>query len=348
MLNDLNFGLKQKFNVKCLIDILMLIISCILFLFFARMNKILPYDTFVFITIIVVINVAAHLVTKQWILNVIKKSMTTQSDSLADTTSELMNSFETQKRIFEHLTSNTKSISNLIEKLKSLSEEAVTTSKNTEKQVTQSINFSEKEHEAISSNAGKMLVLRQKIQMIAELILELSEHSQQIGNTINVVDDIAEQTNMLALNAAVEAARAGEHGKGFAVVAGEIRKLADESKQAITKITSLTSNIQYTTNSTVMATEEGSKEIESVVKDINNVSSNSEILLNLIKEILESLDILNQNAKKQNDIIERLNSIDEENTQISENLIQAISSNADRVSKLNELSSEIKSSAAEN
>ena len=98
--------------------------------------------------------------------------------------------------------------------LKNVSNEALATSKNTEKQVNQSIAFSQKEHEAISANADKMLVLRQKIQMIAELILELSEHTQQIGNTISVVDDIAEQTNMLALNAAVEAARAGEHGKG--------------------------------------------------------------------------------------------------------------------------------------
>ena len=192
-----------------------------------------------------------------------------------------------------------------------------------------------------------MLVLRQKIQMIAELILELSEHSQQIGNTISVVDDIAEQTNMLALNAAVEAARAGEHGKGFAVVAGEIRKLADESKQAITKITSLTSNIQYTTNSTVMATEEGSKEIESVVKDINVLSSGSENLLKQIKEILDSLDTLNQNAKKQNDIIERLNLIDEENAGLAETLGQTISFSSDKVSKLNSLSNNIKNSAIE-
>lgn len=345
MVSEWNFGLKQKFNIKCIIDMTVFVIVCIMFLFFAKIKHIPPYDTFVFLTIIVAINAAVHFVTKQWILRSIKKTITTQSESLSETTSEIMTTINAQKRIFESLTSNTKNISGLIEKLKSLSEESAATSKNTEKQVNQSINFSQKEHEAISANADKMLILRQKIQMIAELILELSEHSQQIGNTISVVDDIAEQTNMLALNAAVEAARAGEHGKGFAVVAGEIRKLADESKQAITKITSLTSNIQYTTNSTVMATEEGSKEIESVVKDINAVSANSETLLNLIKEILDSLDVLNQNTKKQNDIIDRLNVIDEENANIAEDLSQIMVSNSERISKLINLSQDLKSSA---
>ena len=340
-----DFELKQKFNIKCMIDVFVFTAICILFLFFAKLKNIAPYDTFVFLAMIIVLRTVVHLITKQWIAKSIKDSLTSQSDYLSTTTTEILDTLGEQKRNFETLASNTKNISSLVEKLKTLSEDSVTTSKNTEKQVSQSISFSEKEHEAISSNADKMLVLRQKIQMIAELILELSEHSQQIGNTISVVDDIAEQTNMLALNAAVEAARAGEHGKGFAVVAGEIRKLADESKQAITKITSLTSNIQYTTNSTVMATEEGSKEIESVVKDINVVSSSSESLLNQIKEILDSLDTLNQNAKKQNDIIERLNIIDEENTNIAETLFQTISLSADKVSKLNNLSNNIKNSA---
>ena len=183
--------------------------------------------------------------------------------------------------------------------------------------------------------------------MIAELILELSEHTQQIGNSIGVVDDIAEQTNMLALNAAVEAARAGEHGKGFAVVAGEIRKLADESKQAITKITSLTSNIQYTTNSTVMATEEGSKEIESVVKDIDTVSSNSEMLVNQITNILSSLETLSQNAEKQSGIIEKLNLMEEENKQISTDLTNLIMSSSEKLNQLSNLSEEIRNSAKE-
>ena len=342
-----NFELKQKFNIKCMIDVFVFTAICIMFLFFAKIKNIAPYDTFVFLAMIIVLRTVVHLITKQWISKSIKQSLTTQSSYLAETTTEILDTLSEQKRNFEALTTNSKNISSLVEKLRALSEDSVTTSKNTEKQVSQSISFSEKEHDAISSNADKMLILRQKIQMIAELILELSEHSQQIGNTISVVDDIAEQTNMLALNAAVEAARAGEHGKGFAVVAGEIRKLADESKQAITKITSLTSNIQYTTNSTVMATEEGSKEIESVVKDINILSSSSENLLKQIKEILDSLDSLNQNAKKQNDIIERLNIIDEENSNLAETLSQTISSSAEKVSKLNSLSNNIKNSAIE-
>ncbi len=347
MLSESNFGLKQKFNMKCVIDLVVFILACLLFVIFAKLNNVQAYDTFVFLIVLIAIYGTSHVITKQWILKSIKKALTTHSETLTETTDEILDAISAQKKVFESLASNTKNVSNLVEKLKNISENSVATTKNTEKQVNQSINFSQKEHEAITSNADKMLVLRQKIQMIAELILELSEHSQQIGNTISVVDDIAEQTNMLALNAAVEAARAGEHGKGFAVVAGEIRKLADESKQAITKITSLTSNIQYTTNSTVMATEEGSKEIESVVKDINSVASNSEILLNLIKEILESLESINQNAKKQNEIIERLNVIDEENCNIAETLLQTMASNSDKITKLSNLSNDIKNSAIE-
>ena len=347
MLNDWNFGLKQRFNIKCGIDLTIFLIILGLFISYSMSHDINPYESLGYFIALIAVFVPMHFITKQWISNSIRKSLTVQSETLSETSSEIIETLNSQKKILDNLSVNSKNISVSIDKLKTLSEEALSTSKNTEKQVSQSISFSQKEHEAISSNADKMLILRQKIQMIAELILELSEHTQQIGNTISVVDDIAEQTNMLALNAAVEAARAGEHGKGFAVVAGEIRKLADESKQAITKITSLTSNIQYTTNSTVMATEEGSKEIETVVKDINQVTANSETLLNLIGNILESLEILNQNAEKQSDIIERLNTIDEENKRISEDLTQIMGQNTEKLNKLNSLSNEMKNSAIE-
>ena len=343
-----NLGLKQKFNIKCSVDLCVLIVTCILITSFAKIQNIAPYDTFIFIVLVASLNLLSHFITKQWINKTIKKQMATQSESISAATADVIDSVNTQKRKFEEISANNKTMSGLLEKLKTIFEDSISMSKNTEKQIGQSINFSQKEHDFISANVEKMLVLRQKIQMIAELILELSEHSQQIGSTISVVDDIAEQTNMLALNAAVEAARAGEHGKGFAVVAGEIRKLADESKQAITKITSLTSNIQYTTNSTVMATEEGTKEIESVVKDINTLLGDSETLLTLIKDVFESLEEINKNAQKQSDIIEKLSVIDEETATVSTDFIQSLSAHSEKVSALNTLSNNIKTSVEDN
>ena len=347
MASDWSFDLKQKFNTKCVIDVCTFVVTCLIFILFAKIKAVSPYDTILFIALITVLNAAVYFITRQWISRLIKTLLSQQSSSISATAEEILDEVTIQKKTLETLSGNTKNVSALIDKLKNLSEASLITSKNTEKQINQSISFSQKENESITSNADKMIVLRQKIQMIAELVLELSEHTQQIGNSISVVDDIAEQTNMLALNAAVEAARAGEHGKGFAVVAGEIRKLADESKQAITKITSLTSSIQYTTNSTVMATEEGSKEIESVVKETNLLASDSDTLLNLIKDILESLDILSQNAKKQDEIIDKLNSLDEESTTISSDLIKSVNANSEKIAALNTLSKNIKISASE-
>ena len=340
---ELYSDLEHKFNIKCYVDLGVFIFSCTIFLIFAGLKRFELLDILFFIMIIAVINLLSIFVTKQWITKEIKQSNSKRSASILNATELVLESVNNQKRKFEIISSNNKAMSSLLDKLRAISEDSLGMSKNTEKQISQSMNFSQKEHDFISANAEKMLVLRQKIQMIAELILELSEHSQQIGSTISVVDDIAEQTNMLALNAAVEAARAGEHGKGFAVVAGEIRKLADESKQAITKITSLTSNIQYTTNSTVMATEEGTKEIESVVRDINTLSSDSETLLVLIKEVLDSLEAINNNAQKQSDIIEKLSSIDEEMVTISSEFMQFLNNHSEKISELNNLSNDIKS-----
>ena len=102
---------------------------------------------------------------------------------------------------------------------------------------------------------------RSRVDQIASRALGLGEKGQEIGRILQVIDELADQTNLLALNAAIEAARAGEHGRGFAVVAAEIRKLAERSQESAGQIQSIVTQIQAETNATILASEEGAREV---------------------------------------------------------------------------------------
>jgi methyl-accepting chemotaxis protein len=118
---------------------------------------------------------------------------------------------------------------------------------------------------SVQSTQEGMNKIKEQVGTIAETILSLSEQTQQIGEIIATVNDIADQSNLLALNAAIEAARAGEAGKGFAIVAGEVRGLAEQSRQATAQVKDILGEIQKAANTAVMVTEEGTKRAESGV-----------------------------------------------------------------------------------
>jgi len=101
--------------------------------------------------------------------------------------------------------------------------------------------------------------IRKEMDFVAQSIMRLSEHNQDIGNIIDVVMDLADQVNILSVNAAIEAAKAGEQGKGFAVVAQEMRNLAERSKEGAERIKQILSQIQNATAESVMAIERGMK-----------------------------------------------------------------------------------------
>ncbi|MBN2470562.1 MAG: methyl-accepting chemotaxis protein [Anaerolineae bacterium] len=125
-----------------------------------------------------------------------------------------------------------------------------------------SIEVSRTGEQAVTDAIDGMNLIRRKVEDIADNILILSEHTQQIGEIIATVNSIADQSKMLALNASVEAARAGEEGKGFAVVAMEVRNLAEQSREATAQVRDILSEIQRATNAAVMVTEEGTKGVD--------------------------------------------------------------------------------------
>lgn len=282
--NKFNLNLDQKIRFKNAVQISLFVIFYTYM--YASPHFSINSDVGIALFILMLfIFVSGSIFSENWILGSLKNNIKNDITGVKDSIKSVIEETKTQKNVLERQNNLTQQLKEFFGKLKTEAEQNRDETQVVFDKTKESLEYSGKEQEAAQKNIEKMLMLKQKIQIIAELILELSEQIQQIGSTIGVVEDIAEQTNMLALNAAVEAARAGEHGKGFAVVAGEIRKLADESKQATAKIAVLINNIHQSTNSTVMATEEGTKEIESGVKLAHHIDKNINSLINVINEI---------------------------------------------------------------
>jgi len=123
---------------------------------------------------------------------------------------------------------------------------------------------------AIANEGGKVVYqtiegmnhIAEVVKKSAETVHALGKGSDQIGEIVQVINDIADQTNLLALNAAIEAARAGEQGRGFAVVADEVRKLAERTTKATKEIAVMIKQIQTDTNGAVESMMEGTSEVE--------------------------------------------------------------------------------------
>lgn len=134
---------------------------------------------------------------------------------------------------------------------------------------------------------------------IGESIVRLSEQSQAIGEIIATVNDLAEQSNLLAVNAAIEAAKAGEQGKGFAVVAQEVKNLAEQSKQATAQVRGILMDIQKATSGAVMATEQGSKAVESGVQQSREAGESMRLLTESIAEAAQAATQIAASSQQQ-------------------------------------------------
>jgi CHASE3 domain sensor protein len=149
--------------------------------------------------------------------------------------------------------------------------------------------------------------IRRQVDVVVGHMLELGKRSQQTGAVVDIVSELAEQTNILAINATIEAAGAGDAGKRFAVVADEIRKLADRVAGSAKEIRSLIEDVRGTVNATVMATESSSKAAEAGSRQFADVAAGFKQIAELVSTTTEAARQIELSTQQQTTAVEQVN-----------------------------------------
>ncbi len=173
--------------------------------------------------------------------------------------------------------------------------------------------------EIVSNTIGGMQRISEVVRNSSDAIGKLSDSVHQIGAIIEVIDDIADQTNLLALNAAIEAARAGEQGRGFAVVADEVRKLAERTGKATGEITSMIKGIQVQTGEAVDVMQSGLKEVDTgrqladrAGDSLTQVVQMSQRVMDMIQQIATASEEQSSAAEQISRTVEQISSVTKE------------------------------------
>jgi CHASE3 domain sensor protein len=148
---------------------------------------------------------------------------------------------------------------------------------------------------------------RRQIDLVVGHMLDLGKKSQQIGGVLDIVSELAEQTNILAINATIEAAGAGDAGRRFAVVAEEIRKLADRVAGSTKEIRGLIDDVRGAVNTTVMTTETGSKAVDASSKQFIEVAAAFNQIAALVATTLDAAREIELSTKQQATAVEQVN-----------------------------------------
>jgi len=194
-----------------------------------------------------------------------------------------------------------------------------------------------------------MKSIAEVVRVSAATVQELGKSSDQIGEIISVIDDIADQTNLLALNAAIEAARAGEQGRGFAVVADEVRKLAERTTKATKEIATMIKKIQGDTHGAVTAMEKGTKHVDNGIKladragtSLNEIVGISQKVTDMVTQIAAASEEQSTTSEMISKNVEAISTVTGESARGTQEIARASEELKQLTERLSELLSKFK------
>src|SRR5690625_1244110 len=273
-------------------------------------------------------------------VNSTAQQVAAQAQETRATTTQLAEASEHQAQEIRSATETINEMARSFDEMAKSSNESANVAQN-------SVEIANRGADVVRETIQGMDSIRDQIQETSKRIKRLGESSQEIGSIVELINDIAEQTNILALNAAIQAASAGEAGRGFAVVADEVQRLAERSANATKRIETLVQTIQSDTNEAVSSMEQTTTEVVhgarlaedagTALGDIENVSNN---LAGLIQNISSAAS---QQSTAATNITTTMNAIQEITSQTS----LGASQTAESIGNLAQLANDLRRSVAD-
>lgn len=254
-----------------------------------------------------IVAVLASLLTASYLSRSLSRQISSAVGRVQSSSAELQAAANQQTTSAREQSTSMSEIATTISELLATSKQIAESSQRVAQIAMQTVSSARVGDGTVNKGQDQIGTTKRQVDAIVAHMLDLGRKSQQIGSVLEIVAELAEQTNILAINATIEAVGAGEAGKRFGVVADEIRKLADRVGGSMKEVRALIDDVRGAVNTTVMATETGSKAADASSRQFTDIAASFKEIVGLVSTTTEAAREIELSTKQQSTAVEQVN-----------------------------------------